>query len=213
MSGFKDFSFDDDTELEQPHQTQPLYIELVPRTSWGDNLRTRMKKAEWDRLRKAQARWAGWRCEVCGESGKTQGFDWHVECHEVWDYDDRTQIQRLERLISLCPLCHKVKHYGRTFSVDGPEAARAAMDRLVPSVSQGQALRAYLQRGRPRGRTGRYGQTGPVERLVVVPSWGPHQGRLRPVGEPFPANVDSGLVLSGRGRSFHPPGLAPHSHG
>ena len=131
MSGFKDFSFDDDTELEQPHQTQPLYIELVPRTSWGDNLRTRMKKAEWDRLRKAQARWAGWRCEVCGESGKTQGFDWHVECHEVWDYDDRTQIQRLERLISLCPLCHKVKHYGRTFSVDGPEAARAAMDRLA----------------------------------------------------------------------------------
>jgi hypothetical protein len=36
-----------------------------------------------------------------------------VECHEVWHYDDAAHIQRLERMIALCPACHEVKHFGR----------------------------------------------------------------------------------------------------
>ena len=35
-----------------------------------------------------------------------------MECHEVWDYDDTGRIQRLVRLIALCPPCHEVKHLG-----------------------------------------------------------------------------------------------------
>ena len=51
---------------------------------------------------------AGYRCEICG--GK--GDKWPVECHEVWHYDDKNNIQTLKRLIALCPMCHKSKHIG-----------------------------------------------------------------------------------------------------
>ena len=44
---------------------------------------------------------------------------WPVECHEVWEYDDKAHIQKLIRLIAICPSCHQVKHIGRTASVDG----------------------------------------------------------------------------------------------
>ena len=36
-----------------------------------------------------------------------------MECHEIWEYDDKTKVQKLIGLISLCPLCHQVKHIGR----------------------------------------------------------------------------------------------------
>jgi hypothetical protein len=32
----------------------------------------------------------------------------------VWDYDDTRRIQRLVRLVALCPPCHEVKHLGLT---------------------------------------------------------------------------------------------------
>lgn len=34
-----------------------------------------------------------------------------MECHEVWSYE-KPPIQKLERLICLCPLCHSAQHYG-----------------------------------------------------------------------------------------------------
>lgn len=30
----------------------------------------------------------------------------------MWNYDDATRVQRLERLVALCPACHEVKHAG-----------------------------------------------------------------------------------------------------
>ena len=99
----------------------PLYVEMVPKTAWGKNLRTSCMAAKelvtcnWDRLRKLAYQQAGNRCEVC--SGR--GNKWPVECHEVWDYrltqdtNNVTQAkQRLDRLIALCPACHEVKHLG-----------------------------------------------------------------------------------------------------
>lgn len=85
-----------------------LTIELVPSTAWGANLRSILSKPEWDKLRKIVYREAGYVCEVCG--GK--GSKWPVECHEVWKYDDKLFIQKLERMIALCPACHEVKHIG-----------------------------------------------------------------------------------------------------
>lgn len=85
-----------------------LTIELVPKTSWFKNLRTLMSKEEWDTIRKECYIEANYRCEICGGKGKK----WPVECHEVWDYDDKNGIQSLKRLIALCPECHKVKHIG-----------------------------------------------------------------------------------------------------
>ena len=63
-----------------------LTIELVPQSSWGNNLRSEanLSKGQWDKLRKESYRKANYKCEICGEKGPK----WPVECHEIWHYDD-----------------------------------------------------------------------------------------------------------------------------
>ncbi|HZI17911.1 MAG TPA: HNH endonuclease [Pyrinomonadaceae bacterium] len=85
-----------------------LTVELVPRTSWFKNVRSHVPAAEWERLKKLTFGRAGYRCEVCGGRGPR----WPVECHEVFSYDDARRVQRLERLVALCPACHETKHIG-----------------------------------------------------------------------------------------------------
>ena len=89
-----------------------LTIELVPKTSWYDNVRSHVSKERWDELRFECYRKAGHKCEICGAVGKDQGYEHPVECHEIWEYDDKKKIQLLAGLIALCPRCHKVKHIG-----------------------------------------------------------------------------------------------------
>lgn len=98
--------------MNNPQQTK-LTIELVPKGQWGANLRSALPKSEWDRLRKAAYRKAGYVCEICGGKGPK----WPVECHEIWNYDEDTKTQNLVGLIALCPSCHEVKHMGRTMAV------------------------------------------------------------------------------------------------
>lgn len=85
-----------------------LSIELVPKTCWFTNVRSNVSKAEWDTLRKACYKKAGYRCEICGGVGENHP----VECHEIWEYNDEEYTQTLKGLIALCPNCHKVKHPG-----------------------------------------------------------------------------------------------------
>lgn len=85
-----------------------LTIELVPATSWFSNLRSMLRKDQWDYIRKECYRKAGYKCEVCGGVGTK----WPVECHEIWEYDDINRLQRLTGVVALCPNCHEVKHYG-----------------------------------------------------------------------------------------------------
>lgn len=89
-----------------------LTIELVPRTAWYTNVRSNVSKDEWDRLRKKSYALANNVCEICGDTGKNQGYKHNIECHEIWHYDDTTKAQTLTGLISLCPYCHKCKHPG-----------------------------------------------------------------------------------------------------
>lgn len=97
-----------------------LTIELVPKTSWYTNVRSEVTDEEWDAIRRAVYRRADYQCEVCGG----QGDDHPVECHEVWEYDDENHVQRLKRMIALCPDCHQVKHIGYASSQGkGHEAA------------------------------------------------------------------------------------------
>jgi hypothetical protein len=99
-----------DTDLQSPLLT----VELVPSTSWYANVRSHLPEEEWDLVRRAVYRRARYRCEVCGGRGEHHP----VECHEVWDYDDEQHVQRLDRLVALCPACHQVKHLGLA-SVNG----------------------------------------------------------------------------------------------
>ncbi len=83
-----------------------LTIELVPQTSWGDNLRKALTTSAWDKIRKATYAKYGHRCGICGAEGR-------LNCHEIWEYDDEHHNQRLRGFIALCEWCHHVKHLGR----------------------------------------------------------------------------------------------------
>lgn len=85
-----------------------LTIELVPLTSWYNNVRSKVSQEEWDIIRKKCYKNANYKCEICGGVGNK----WPVECHEIWEYDDKKHIQKLVGFVALCPSCHEVKHIG-----------------------------------------------------------------------------------------------------
>ena len=85
-----------------------LLIEMVPASAWAKNVRTMFPQEVWDAIRKQSYREARYRCEIC--SGR--GPKWPVEGHEMWEYSERLQRQRLIKVVSLCPDCHAVKHWG-----------------------------------------------------------------------------------------------------
>ena len=89
-----------------------LTCELVPSTAWYSNIRSNVTQNEWDRVRKKSYKIYNNVCGICKESGKNQGYNHAVECHEIFQYDDETHTQTLIELISLCPKCHKCKHPG-----------------------------------------------------------------------------------------------------
>ena len=94
-----------------------LEIELVPKTCHYSNVRSMVTTAEWDKIRKLSYASANNKCEICGSDGLKQGYKHRVECHEVWDYDDENKIQTLIKLVSLCVVCHQVKHIGRAIAI------------------------------------------------------------------------------------------------
>lgn len=107
-----------------PFGSARLTLDLVPATAWGANLRTALRPGDWDRLRRATYRRAGWTCEVCGGRGPAHP----VECHERWRYRDAAgdaSVQQLVGLVALCPACHEVKHFGRAQVVGRGDAAFA----------------------------------------------------------------------------------------
>lgn len=84
-----------------------LNIELMPESCWGQSLRARMTKYQWQRLRQRVLDEQGEQCAICGAGGRLQ-------CHEVWLYDDLAHVQKLIGLEMLCGMCHGVEHYGMT---------------------------------------------------------------------------------------------------
>lgn len=89
--------------------TEPkLTIELVPSTSWFNNVRAVVTRQRWDAIRNKVYSQAYHCCEICGGVGPKHP----VECHEIWRYDDKKFIQKLAGMIALCPNCHMVKHIG-----------------------------------------------------------------------------------------------------
>jgi len=91
--------------MAQRHELK-LTIELVPSTSWYDNLRKMIPRAKWDKLRKGVYAEYRHRCGICGADSS------RLNCHEIWEYDDHNHEQRLLGFIAICDLCHHVKHIG-----------------------------------------------------------------------------------------------------
>ncbi len=89
-----------------------LRVELVPSTCWLSNVRSYMSDHFWRRLSQEILEESDRRCQVCKGRGRRHA----VECHEAWLYDDERRVQMLLRLEALCPMCHAVKHLGRTIA-------------------------------------------------------------------------------------------------
>lgn len=92
-----------------------LPIELVPASMHGCNVRSRLSTTQWKYIcdtTHATPKYKQKACVICGEDGKKQGFKHSLECHEQWQYDLDTNTQKLVNLLSICPMCHKVFHYG-----------------------------------------------------------------------------------------------------
>jgi hypothetical protein len=83
-----------------------LEIELVPSTVWFSSLHNLLPREVWDRIRNEIITNNGRKCQICGETGGTMNL------HEVWQYDDKNHMQKLEGFILLCNMCHHVKHIG-----------------------------------------------------------------------------------------------------
>ena len=90
-----------------------LTIELVPSTCWFNNLRTRIPRVAWDKLRKKVYAQYHHRCALC------QAQNVRLNCHEIWQYDDTLYIQKLEGFIALCEMCHHCKHMGKAALLAG----------------------------------------------------------------------------------------------
>src|SRR3989304_10056088 len=82
-----------------------LEIELVPASSWNNNLRNLLKPKMWENLRKEVYRKYNYKCAICNSDGR-------LHAHEIWGYDDKNHIQKLVDIIALCSKCHAVKHIG-----------------------------------------------------------------------------------------------------
>ena len=89
-----------------------LRVELVPSTCWLSNVRSYMSDHFWRKLSQEIAEESERRCQVCRGRGRRHA----VECHEAWLYDDARRVQTLLRLEALCPMCHAIKHLGRTIA-------------------------------------------------------------------------------------------------
>jgi len=105
-----------------------LSIELIPTTCHYSNVRTTVTTKQWNKIRMLSYESADHKCEICNQIGKNQGFKHNVECHEIWEYDDENHIQKLIGLISLCPICHQVKHIGRALAMG---KAKIVFDQLA----------------------------------------------------------------------------------
>jgi hypothetical protein len=81
-----------------------LEIELVPSSSWYNNVRSSVSRAEWNKIREKVHKLSGNKCEICG------AVDEQLDCHEKWDF--ASGVQKLVALQSVCRDCHNVKHIG-----------------------------------------------------------------------------------------------------
>lgn len=108
-----------------PYKLEP---ELVPEALWGKSLREQYP-TQWGKLKEMARAWAGSKCEICGGIGTRHP----VEIHEIWEYTitGETGLQRLLRLIALCPMCHAAKHYGRSTLVLFPDDLEKLRQHMV----------------------------------------------------------------------------------
>ena len=132
-----------------------LKIELIPKTSHSINARTILTKKEWDKIRFITYENANHKCEICKQTGLDQGYKHKVECHEIWKFNKRKKTQKLVGLIALCPLCHGVKHIGRSMKI-GKEKETVKQLRIINKWTKKKAIEYINESFEKCGELSRY---------------------------------------------------------
>lgn len=94
--------------MENKDKKYKLMPNLIPDGCWYSNLRSNLPKSVWAAIRKKAYENSDGYCAICG--AKLDKY----EAHEDWSYNENTNVQKLERVIAICPDCHSVIHIGRT---------------------------------------------------------------------------------------------------
>lgn len=95
-----------------------LKIDTIPETAWFSNLRSELPVYDWDIIRKKAYKDAGYACTICGIKAK-------MHAHEIWEFDEEKQIQKLLKVAAVCPDCHQVIHFGLASAQGKFEEAKA----------------------------------------------------------------------------------------
>lgn len=125
----------------------PLTVELVPASSWNKNVRSELK-ASWDDYRRQSYRNANHTCEICGTTGE------RMESHEIWLFNNKKKIQKLEKLICLCHKCHRTKHWGLALIKNEGDMVKKHIMKInqwkIPDVEKyiEESLQVFEQRSR-----------------------------------------------------------------
>lgn len=82
-----------------------LAPELIPYSMHYKNVRAVLSAEDWQAIARIKYKESNYKCDICGAKGR-------LECHEVWKFNDKSLVQSLIGLTSLCPDCHRVKHIG-----------------------------------------------------------------------------------------------------
>jgi hypothetical protein len=94
-------------KTKQRSEPKPLKlaVDLVPQKQWYKNLRKQVPHSVWDKLRKEVYAQSDFKCQICGAEGK-------LNCHEIWEYEEKNLVQRLTGFHAVCSMCHHVTHFG-----------------------------------------------------------------------------------------------------
>lgn len=126
-------------------ENRGLYIDLVPATTWTNNVRKALSGSSWAAVARVCRARATMKCETCGATLDRSKAAWtadtsrtfQLHCHERWSFDEQTGIQKLERLVSICYECHAATHMGRSRALGVGELATSHFARVTGLSSRG----------------------------------------------------------------------------
>jgi len=113
-----------------------LAVRPIPKPLHRLNLRVRLGRYRWRKLRRSLLECRPLRCEICATT-VTDARD--INAHEEWNYDVSRSpaVARLDRIVFACRLCHSVEHFMHTNIL--------AQDGTIPVDAVDQAIEHFCR--------------------------------------------------------------------
>lgn len=150
-------------------------VRMVPRPLWGMNLRHKIPKSRWGKIRLGLIQERGLRCQTCG---KTETESKHIFAHEEWQYETTCSpaVAHLKGLTLSCWHCHAVEHFGATGNMvlSGELTPRAIEDTIEHFCRVNQVDRDAFRRHGAEARA----EWTRLNKLEWVIDWGPFQEEI-----------------------------------